>query len=173
MQANQRRSGRVFGCRVEKFRREGLHQYGPGQYAPGRPQTSPNPRFGTGLHGTKNGQSGYYQEDEVNSSPPRGCAAAARARTRLRDKQERRGQAVNHTQKAGCRSNRIRFEGKRYHGIGIRCEISMKLYYCNTVALVGNHGRTPQNTKPRIGARCIPQRPGGAVCPASDGALTS
>ena len=39
---------------------------------------------------------------------------------------------------------------KKIHGNGIRGEISMKLYYCNTVALVGDHGRTPQNTKPRM-----------------------
>lgn len=173
MQTNQRRSGRIFGCREEKFRREGLHQYGPGQYAPGRPQTSPNPRFGTGLHGTKNSQSGYHKKDEVNSSPPRGSAAAARARTRLCHKQEWRSQAVNHAQKAGCRSDRIRFEGKRCHENGMRCEISMKLYYCNTVALIVDNGCTPQNTKPRIGARCIPQHTGGAVCPASDAALAS
>ncbi len=147
MQANQHRSGRVFGCRVEKFRCEGFHQYRPRQYAPGRPQASPNPRFGTGLHGTKNGQSGYHEKDEVSSSPPRGGAAAARARTRLRHKQEWRGQAVNHAQKAGCRSDRIRFEGKRCHGNGMRCEISIKLYYCNTIALVIDHGCPPQNTK--------------------------
>ena len=110
MQANQRRSGRIFG-KEEGFRRRPPPIHG----RPIRlrsPTNYGNPHFGVGLHGTKNGQSGYHKKDEVNSSPPCGGAAAARARTRLRHKQEGRGQAVNHAQKTSCRSDRIRFEEK-------------------------------------------------------------